>query len=128
MLVASCSTAWTPFQTSVCEDCSHTREQWYFFEPSLELGRKGVLLSEAAVEPDADNCVVVVLENHRCEPVEVEEGQVLGRLHEAKLWVDTAEGIITACHRPKSGQNYMMQLLDLSCVTGLVLISNCQPA
>ena len=32
---------------------------------------------------------MVVLENHRCEPVEVEEGQVLGRLHEAKLWVDT---------------------------------------
>ena len=60
----------------------------YFFEPSFELGRKGVFLSEAAVEPDADNCVVVVLENHRCEPVEVEEGQVLGRLHEAKLWVD----------------------------------------
>ena len=62
-------------------------------------------MSEAAVEPDADNCVVVVLKNHRCEPVEVEEGQVL---HEAKLWVDTAEGIITACHRPKSGHNYLM--------------------
>ena len=31
-------------------------------------------MSEAAVEPDADDRVVVVLENHRCEPVEVEEG------------------------------------------------------
>ena len=61
----------------------------YFFERSFELGRKGVLLSEAAVEPDADNCGVVFLENRRCELVEVEEGQVLGRLHEAKLWVDT---------------------------------------
>ena len=28
VLIASYLTAWTPFQTSVCEDCSHTREQW----------------------------------------------------------------------------------------------------
>ena len=88
MLVASCSTTWTPFSKLVRAKIAPIQESSgasYFFEPSFELGRKGVLLSEAAVKPDADNCVVVVLENHRCEPVKVEEGQVLGRLHEAKL-------------------------------------------
>ena len=56
----------------------------YFLEASPELGKKGVLLSE---EPDAEDCVVVELENHRCEPVEVEDGQV-STLYEAKLCVN----------------------------------------
>ena len=35
------------------------------FEPDLEeLGTKGLVMSEAAVELDEGNCVVMVLENH----------------------------------------------------------------
>ena len=48
-------------------------------------------MSEAAVELDEGNCVVMVLENHTLEPVEVEEGLVLGRVQEAKI-PDEAEG------------------------------------
>ena len=56
------------------------------FEPDLEeLGTKGLVMSEAAVELDEGNCVVMVLENHTLEPVEVEEGLVLGRVQEAKI-------------------------------------------
>ena len=44
-------------------------------------------MTDAAVQPDAEGHVVVVLENHKAEPVVVEEGQVLGHLHEATLCV-----------------------------------------
>ena len=56
------------------------------FKPDLEeLGTKGLVMSEAAVELDEGNCVVMVLENHTLDPVEVEEGLVLGRVQEAKI-------------------------------------------
>ena len=47
-------------------------------------------MADAAVEPDAKGCVVVLLENHGCEPVEVEKGQVIGELHQAN-WCQVEE-------------------------------------
>ena len=49
----------------------------YYFEPSLELVNKGIVLLEAAVAVDF---VVMVLKNHRCEPIELEKGLVLSTL------------------------------------------------
>ena len=39
-------------------------------------------LPEAAVEEDESGCVVVVMENRGYAPVEVKEGQVLGKYRE----------------------------------------------
>jgi len=57
-------------------DVGCKRSPSYHFEPSSELKEKGMLMPEAAVEPDGEDCVVLVVENHGCEPVEVEEGQM----------------------------------------------------
>lgn len=43
-------------------------------------------MSEAAIELDSDNCVVVVIENHNCQP------QMLGMLHSARLYAGPEEG------------------------------------
>ena len=50
------------------------------FDPSEELYTQGLLLPEAVVEPDVEGCVMMVMENHGCEPVVLEEGYVLGEL------------------------------------------------
>ena len=48
------------------------------FEPnSVDLQGKGLIISEAVVELDDNDCMVVVVENHGCEPVLVDAGQVL---------------------------------------------------
>ena len=57
-----------------------------YFEPN----HRGILMADAAVEPDAKGCVVVLLENYGCEPVEVEKGQVIGELHRAN-WCQVEE-------------------------------------
>ena len=45
----------------------------------------GIEMSDAAVELDGNNCVVVVLENHGYAPVELEGGRVLGEIQEVEL-------------------------------------------
>ena len=52
----------------------------YCFEPSEELEERGVLAPDAALEPDADGHVVIVLENHKPESVVVGVGGVGMRL------------------------------------------------
>ncbi len=45
----------------------------------------GVVMPEAAVEEDECGCVVVMMENHGVEPVEVQEGWILGKVEEVGL-------------------------------------------
>ena len=56
-----------------------------YFQPGDGLGGSGIVMAEAAVEEDADGCVVVVMENHGVTPVEVQEGQILGKVEEVGL-------------------------------------------
>ena len=37
-----------------------------YFKPGDGLGNNGVMMTEAAVEEDADGCVMVVVENYCC--------------------------------------------------------------
>ena len=41
-------------------------------------------MPEAIVEPDGEGCVMMVMENHGCDPVVLEEGYVLGELQDVK--------------------------------------------
>ena len=41
-------------------------------------------MPEAVVEPDVEGCAMIVMENHGCEPVVLEEGYVLGELQDVK--------------------------------------------
>ena len=41
-------------------------------------------MPETVVEPDVEGCVMMVMENHGCEPVVLEEGYVLGELQDVK--------------------------------------------
>ena len=72
-----------------------------FFEPSGELGRN-MALPEAVVEPGPDSCVMVVLENHGPDPLQLEEGEVLGWLERAEACpvsgggMEPVEGIVSA--------------------------------
>ena len=61
------------------------RQHLSYFEPDLGLGVSGREMSDAAVEVDGNNCVVVVLENHGYAPVELEGGRVLGEIQEVEL-------------------------------------------
>ena len=54
-----------------------------YFEPKSIEGRE-VEMPEAVVVEDEDDCIVLVVENHGCMPVELEEGQVLGRVEEVE--------------------------------------------
>ena len=54
------------------------------FDPSEELYKQRLFLPEAVVEPDVEGCVMMVMENHGCEPVVLEEGYVLGELQDVK--------------------------------------------
>lgn len=58
------------------------RNSFSYFEPSINLREKGVMMSEAA---DENGCIVVIMENHGCVPVKVEAGQALGEVQEAEL-------------------------------------------
>ena len=52
------------------------------FEPDNHLlGVKGLSVAEAATEPDADNCVTLIMQNDTLEPTHLNKGQVLGRFY-----------------------------------------------
>jgi len=42
-------------------------------------------MAEAAMEPDADNCVTLIMQNDALEPTRLKKGQVLGRVYPASL-------------------------------------------
>ena len=44
-----------------------------------------VLIPEALTSVDINNQVVLVLENHRCEPIYLEAGQMLGWIYDATV-------------------------------------------
>ena len=49
------------------------------FEPEDLLGVKGLSMAEAATEPDADNCVTLIMQNDALEPTRLKKRQILGR-------------------------------------------------
>jgi len=56
------------------------------FEPDNHLlEMKGLSMAEAAMEPDADNCVTLIMQNDALEPTRLKKGQVLGRVYPASL-------------------------------------------
>ena len=49
------------------------------FEREDLLGVKGLSMAEAATEPDADNCVTLIMQNDALEPTRLKKRQILGR-------------------------------------------------
>ena len=49
------------------------------------LGVKALSMAEVATEPDADNCVTLIMQNDALEPTHLKKGQVLGRVYPASL-------------------------------------------
>ena len=70
------------------------------FEPEDLLGVKGLSMAEAATEPDADNCVTLIMQNDALEPTRLKKGQILGRIVPASLLTNTEQ---TSCDDEEQG-------------------------
>ena len=70
------------------------------FEPEDLLGVKGLSMAEAATEPDADNCVTLIMQNDALEPTHLKKGQILGRVIPASLLTNTEQ---TSCDDEEQG-------------------------
>ena len=64
------------------------------------LGVKGLSMAEAAKEPDADNCVTLIMQNDVLEPTRLKKGQILGRIVPASLLTNTEQ---TSCDDEEQG-------------------------
>ena len=71
------------------------------YEPDNDLlGVKGLSMAEAATEPDADNCVTLIMQNDALEPTHLKKGQILGRVIPASLLTNTEQ---TSCDDEEQG-------------------------
>ena len=82
------------------------------FEPDNHLlGVKGLFMVEAAREPDTDNCVTLIMQNHTLEPTHLKKGEVLGRVYLASLSPSAKQEL----------SNYEEQRLFVPCLNQLFL-------
>ena len=92
------------------------------FEPSFNiLTERGLCMAEAVVEPDDNNCVVMSLENHNCDPVQVEAGQLLGAVTEVTV-CELQEGTVSTVNKDHFNESRLTSLeeslrLDSKCLT-----------
>ena len=57
-------------------------------EPAEQLKNKGLVVEEAALEPDTEFCVRIPIQNCSNEPIRLEQGDILGQLEPVTLVED----------------------------------------